>query len=75
MELFDEKTDSFIIKFPNPSSWEISMLEKCFNNLDTFIEMMQYSYDNMANIHWVNANNVKIKKLERGNEKQYQEHK
>ncbi len=51
---------------PNPSAWEISNLEKwstmrqldiCFNNVDTFIETMPYSYDNMADLCWINTKN------------------
>ncbi len=63
MELFDENPDNVIEISPNPSAWEISNSEKWstmrqlhiyFN--DIFIETMCYCYDNMADLHWVNAN-------------------
>ncbi len=38
-------------------------LDMCFNTVDTFIETMSYCYDHMANLHWVNANKFKFKKL------------
>ncbi len=45
----DEMTDCFIQQLPNPSTWKISnsdkmtelrQLDKCFKNLETFIEAM-----------------------------------
>ncbi len=41
-------------------------LDICFNNIDTFIETMHYSYDNIADLYWVNANKMKFKILEGG---------
>ncbi len=38
----------------------------CFNDVDTFIEMMRYCYDNMADLRWMNANKIKFKKLDGG---------
>ncbi len=69
VELLDENTDK---RLPNPSAWEISNSEKQstmrqldirFNNVDIFIETMFNCYDNMADLHWVNTNKMKFKKL------------
>ncbi len=83
VEILDENTDIFIKKLPNPSAWEVSNLEiwnairqldACFNDMNTFIEIMCYCHDNMAGIHWVNTNKMKFKKSEGGgNKKQCQE--
>ncbi len=65
VELLDENTVIFIKQLLNPSAWEISNLEKwstmrqldiCFNDLDIFIEMIHYCYENMADLLLVNTN-------------------
>ncbi len=79
MELLDENTVIFIEQSPNPSAWQISNTEKqstlqqldiCFNNVDTFIKTMKYSYDDMEDLHWVHTRN----EIEGGIEKQCREH-
>ncbi len=75
MELLDGNTNTFIEKSPNPSVWEISNSEKmnatrhldiCFNDVDTFIESMQYSYDNMISLCFVHTDKMTFKKSEGG---------
>ncbi len=71
VESINENTNIFTKQSPNPSAWEISnsqkqstlrQLDVCFNNVDTFIKTMQYSYDNMEDLCWVHTNKMKLKK-------------
>ncbi len=82
VELLDENTKTLIEKSPDPSALEISNLEKmcairhldkCFNNVETFIETMLYGYDNMIVLQLVHTNKMKFKKSEGGNENKCQE--
>ncbi len=41
-------------------------IDKCFNNMDSFIEKIHYCYDNMADLYWADTNKMKFKKLEGG---------
>ncbi len=59
MECLDDDTNNFIKKSPDPSAWEISNSEKrsalgkfdiCFNNMDTLIETMTYSYSKIESL-------------------------
>ncbi len=82
LELLDKNTKCFIEKSPNPSAWEIANLEKwsttrqlniCFNNVDTFIETMQYCYGFMIALRLIYTNKNEIQKIQGGNEKWKQE--
>ncbi len=41
-------------------------LDTCFNNVETFINTMQYCYDNMIALHLVHTNKKKFKKSKGG---------
>ncbi len=53
----------------------IRHLDVCFNNVNTFIETMQYCYDNMIALCLVDTNKLKFMKFEGGNENKCQERK
>ncbi len=70
----DEKIDLFIQKLSNSQTWEISNSDKvkmmqhlgiCSKELYAFINVMHYCYDNIHDLHWVNANEIKHQKCKK----------